>query len=390
MTARTMLLLLPLAAAGACAEERLEPCDIRQAECQEDIFLYLQRLRGDGWNVFAEMPPVNTISWESFRDMMLESAGEWEQKPNPWDDALALLGLIPPESSAARASAEVMVSDVIAYYSYASGSVTVIDRGEPTDLVYDMVTLAHEFVHAIQDREIDRPSWTASVDDVFAHDAHVEGEAVLYQYLFELAMADKSPQLVDWDGLYADMLDYTRSAVVESESPFYAVQELVYPLGAEYLTRLYLQGGNAAIRAAYGDRPATGLAYMAGPEADREEGRQAADCAFTEPEGLELFGLTVMGAPVVYAFLTAAGAEDGEAWETALLWRDDRIMVFSDEDRESTAMVWCLRFGDETTANKFIDFISPDAYREIKALGDQVGIAAATEEETLAAWEPGL
>lgn len=390
MDARTILILFTISTATGCAEEQLDPCDIRQPECQQDVFLFLQKVRGDGWNVFTEMPPVDTISWEEFQDMVLEAAGSEEQQPDPWDAALRLLALIPEEASAAEASAEVLIADVVAYYSYESRSVTVIDRGESRNLAYDMEILAHEFVHAIQDREIGLPSLMASVDEMFAHDAHVEGEAVLYEFLFSLAMEDISPQIIDWNGIYEQMLGDMRTRVMESDSPFYAVQELVYPLGAEYLTRLYLRGGNAAIRGAYAIRPTTGAAYMAGPETYREEERQLADCAFTEPEELELYGFTTMGAPVAYAFLTAAGAGDGEAWSAALQWQDDRILVFSDENGESTALVWCLRFQDDAAAETFIGYISPDDYREIVRRGYQVAIAAATGEEALAAWEPEL
>jgi hypothetical protein len=391
MNARTIFLLFVISTATGCAEEQLDPCDIRQPECQQDVFLLLQNIRGDGWNAFTEMPPVNTITQDEYRDMLLESAsGDGEPQANPWDAALALLKLIPQETSAAEASADEQVEDVVAFYSSDSKSVSVIDREEMKDPEYAMEILAHEFVHAIQDREIGLSSLMASVDEMFARDAYVEGEAVLYQILFSLAREDISPQIIDWSGMYGRMLDDMRTGVMESDSPFYAVVRLVYPLGAEHLTRLYLRGGNAAIRGAYAIRPTTGVAYMVGPEDYREEGRQLADCAFTEPEGVELYGFTTMGAPVAYAFLTAAGAGDGEAWSAALKWRDDEITVFSDEDGESAALVWCLRFQDDAAADTFIGYISPDDYREIIRRDDQVAIAAATGEETLAAWEPEL
>ncbi len=397
-TIGSLLPLFGFLLAIGCFEQRLEPCDVRQTDCQQDVFLTLQMLRGDGWNVFTEMPPVETITWEQFRDMLLSSVSDEEQPPDPWDAALRLLSLIPPESSAAEASAEVLISDVIAYYSYATRSVTVIDRTdlpdseeeEPRDRAYETEILAHEFVHAIQDREIGRPNPYATVDEAFSRDAHVEGEAVLYEILLGLYMADVSPQRVDWDGFYDKILGDVRRAVVESSAPFYTAQELVYPLGAEHLTRRYLQGGNAALRTAYADRLSTGAAYMENADSDWQREAPPVDCLFSEPEGLELYGITAMGAPVAYAFLTAAGAEDAEAWDASLAWQDDLILVYADESGESVAFLWCLRFRDETSAEGFIGHLSPDDYRLIARQGDQVAIAAATDDPGLADWDPGL
>ena len=376
--------------ATACSDQRLSPCDIRQTDCQEDVFLYLQMLRGDGWNVFTEMPPVGTITQEQFRQQLLGSASDQEQPPNPWDAALRLLSLIPPESSAAEASAEVLVSDVIAFYSFFTRSVTVIDRGEPQDLDYETEILAHEFVHAIQDREIGPPFPYASVDEAFARDAYAEGEAVLYEMLFDLRMAGTSPQIIDWDSLYGEMLGRVRNSVVESSAPFYTAQELVYPLGAEHLTRLYLQGGNAALRTAYSDRPTHGIAYMVGTEADWEREARPVDCIVSEPEGLGLYDVNVMGAPATYAFLTAVGAEEKAAWDTALSWQDDLILVFADDSGQSTALLWCLRFRDQAAAEDFIGYLPADGYRQVNRQGDQVAVAAATDDPDLASWDPDL
>lgn len=66
----------------------------------------------------------------------------------------------------------------------------VIDRGKPMDDIDAVTTLTHEFVHALQDSELDlehyRERWGKTYDSALALTRLLEGEAVHYELLASL------------------------------------------------------------------------------------------------------------------------------------------------------------------------------------------------------------
>ena len=137
-------------ALGACAEGgTLQPCNITQRACQEDIYYAVLRLRGDGWDPFAGLPPIRTISVEQYRAELERGrdeatpvpapAPDAKPKADPWSTALQLLGLVTPATSVAEASVDSQVDNVAAFYAPSVRKVTVIDRGGQRDDVGDTI-----------------------------------------------------------------------------------------------------------------------------------------------------------------------------------------------------------------------------------------------------------
>ncbi|HEX7597952.1 MAG TPA: hypothetical protein VF518_07035, partial [Polyangia bacterium] len=100
---RTLFVVFPaVALLVACEHSKPQLCDIAEASCQEDIYLADLRLRGDGFDPFAGIPPIRTIDEDQFRKELQDEAAATAQQvnPSPWvDAALTLLHLVPVSSA---------------------------------------------------------------------------------------------------------------------------------------------------------------------------------------------------------------------------------------------------------------------------------------------------
>lgn len=252
------LLLCTFVLFGCKPTEELEACNVARAECQQSIYYALLRLRGDGYDPFLGVPPIRTLTVEEYeaelrgkqpppKDEPDEPMEPVEPRVDPWDAALRLLKLVKPTTSSGEARVRDRVNHVAAFYSSATRTVTVIDRGGRRNDRGDTILLLHELVHAVQDDEI--AGWAGETTDAdFAARSMIEGEATLYENLGVLELDGRDPDDADWDEFYGNWIDRRRSQMTGQASPFYAVGWFVYPLGGERLTDAYSRGGNAAVR----------------------------------------------------------------------------------------------------------------------------------------------
>jgi hypothetical protein len=197
----------------------------------------------------------------------LEDAGAEDSEPGDadprldraqrWKLALSLFGLVTPESS------QDAFDDIAGSYRSDLG-VTLVDRGQPQDSAGSQTTLAHEFVHALQDqqiglRELRRSAGQAS-DAWFAGSCLIEGEASLYEELAWVLLQELSVDREYWDKYFRRRLKYARDAVVSADSPYERVWRLSYAVGASYLADAWFEGGNWAVQSMY-ERPPISTAH---------------------------------------------------------------------------------------------------------------------------------
>lgn len=345
----------------ACAQEQaLEACNIALHPCQEDVYYAVLRARGDGWDPFAGLPPIRTITLAQYREELLGSQPQpspsepaMEPAPDPWGSALQLLGLVTPTTTTMMASVDSQVDNVAAFYAPATRNVTVIDRGQARDDASDTVLLAHELVHALQDRELGGGLGELDTDEGFASRAFIEGEAVLYERLIAQELRQRDFTRSDWERYYDGWLNGLRMSMPQQRSPFFAAPWFVYPLGGGLLTRSWLDGGNAAVRRLSGAHPQHSVAYMqaATGAASAVAAADALRCSVPRAVGsFRRVGFDRFGAIQLYAFLTRAGLAEDVAWQHALHWRDDQLGVYFDPERKSTLVSWRVRFQDDTVA----------------------------------------
>jgi len=397
---------------GGCGyAEELEPCNIATEKCQEDIYYALLRLRGDGYDPFAGVPPITTIPLEKYRSD-LQAAADAREKArrdnpatepdpdaptpvDPWDFALQVLGMVTPKKSSGQAAVDNQVSTVAAFYSSRSRSVTVIDRGFERDDFFDTGLLLHELTHALQDREVSGAFGDNTTDGSLAARALTEGEATFYQQLSHLEMRGENPEAVDWHAGYTDNLKGGRTALFEDTSPFHGVRWFIYPLGARFLSDAWERGGNAGVRHAYATQPRHIAQYMT-PH-DEKHGAlhpvldPALSCEVKPPgESWERSGLDRFGALIVYAFLTGAKVPDEDAWPLAAGWSDDLIYVYFEPEDELVLVSWRIRLEDEQAAQLALDRMVLDPRAAAHVRGRDVVLIAGNDEDTTAAWDGAL
>jgi len=140
-----------------CADRSLTPCDIADPACQEAIYYMDLRVRGDGYDPFGGIPPIQTKTEDQYRqDLEADAAKAAASNPTPepwWDATLALLKLIPPSQNTAATSIDDQVTNTAAFYSWDTRSVTIVQHPNQTSdwqgMVQNMSTLAHELYFSL-------------------------------------------------------------------------------------------------------------------------------------------------------------------------------------------------------------------------------------------------
>jgi hypothetical protein len=342
-----------LAACGG--DNKLVACDIRESDCQFDVFLAVQDVRGSIWDLWLEPPPMDVISEAQYRAQLIAERERARQQTGVdyLSEGLKLLRMIDPEETPDQET-DFTVETVAAFYDAQRHNVTIIDRGD-TDNAVAVGTLAHELVHAAQSRDVGFGRLyqdVASTDNVLALSALLEGEAVMYAYLVDAKQLDIPKTFIDWrilDGWLADV----RTATFAAGSPYrVATTQLAYPLGGMYAAAAYAAGGPLELRGVYDRPPLSAARFMAGRGAVSDVAAPAWSCAqIAPPPGFELQLGDELGALALYSFATRFALAETVAWERARTWTGDRFYVYTRPgDDEALAVVWLLRLASAQAA----------------------------------------
>jgi hypothetical protein len=332
--------------AGCDAPPRCQPsawvaCDIRRRLCQLDVFEAVQCGRGVS---IGGLPPIRTIDTATFREELEMDAATLEPKPH-WDATFQLLDILASGTSIIDSSIESRVGSTLAFYDTGSGGITIIDRGAPADLTMSSAVLAHELVHALQDRQFPLDEYlegAVTFDEVVARRAVIEGEATLGQNQYSIRQQGHTAGEVDWARYYDESLTRAREGVALAPSRWFEARLVsMYLLGARRITAAWLPSmQGAAIESFFTSPPTSIVPFMADPFAGEAPSvPQAVPCAPPEPpSGLELVTDDALGPTLLFAFLAADPATTETAWALARDLRGDRIRIVGDEAR--TAFEW--------------------------------------------------
>jgi hypothetical protein len=333
-----------------CQDHHFATCDITQRDCQEDIYYKMLSLRGDGFDPFGGLPPVSVISENDYRQILLQNAAAQaaQSGPSPWDGAMTLLHFTSTGTGTDSSSTvDDQVANTYAFYRPDLKDVTVISHPNDTSQYAAenaMVTLAHELVHALQDRELDlkKEDFTTS-DQYFAYDAIIEGDARFYEYLFTnevlglLGRTGNDMLTVATRELATDY-DYAAEA-----TPLFVAQVMVYALGARYEALEYNSGGNPAIRRGYSKEPHHMVGYLASDDNKMPPVNATAVCKgpATRASSVQAqIGRDEFGALLFYSFLRGWGVDHATAFATAQTWTGDALVVQASSDLKTTAVSW--------------------------------------------------
>lgn len=354
---RTFAAISCLAALGCGEAGSLEPCDIRQSACQRDVFLTVQEVRGSLWDPWLHMPPMRVISSERYRAELEAQRARSLAGERPYDyltPALKLLHMIDPEEPA-DGQTVFTVGFVAAYYDSLDRSITIVDHGQSQDLRRDTRTLAHELVHAAQERDVGFAtfdSWIDSLDSANAVGSLIEGEAMLYENVVDAKLRGLDVDHIGWTKYHADWIADTRSKIVADPSPYrLASSGLRYPLGSAYLTSAFVEGAQLGVRRALASHPGSTAQLIAGRNTPADRPPASWSCAYpAAPEGYQSVRADELGAYSLYALLTRLlPDDDARAWSLAGAWNGDRFLIYADADKQ-LGVVWLLRFRSEADA----------------------------------------
>ena len=308
----------------------LPVCDIRQLECQAHVYQASACAREQE---AGSIPAIRTITGSEFEaELRAELAEDPNSVPVAWETAYQLLGLV-PSRPLADVLIESTVSNAAAFYDPRTKLVTVIEDNtlDPEAAAW---ILSHEFVHALQDQDVDLTAfdarWTQSTDDSMAITALIEGEAMLHPNVLQVRRLGRRPENVDWDRYSSDVLQSVLETVEVAPSPFVdAVGTLPYPIGLRFLIGPWLSGGQAAIDALF-ETPhfpfADWVAAFAGgtPETDPLE------CFPTgAPPGFTAFDHDSLGPTGLLGLHVALGASGAGAFSLSQHLHDDSFVVFT-------------------------------------------------------------
>lgn len=348
--------------AGACEQHDLPVCDITQRACQVDVYYRMVSLRGDGYDPFGGLPPVSVITEDQYRDRLIgqQSQQSAQSGPSPWDKGLALLHFNSSGNTAdagaggdgGTTTIDDQVAHTQAFYEPEKKTVTIVSHPDQTGATAReeaMITLAHELVHAIQDRQLDlRKDDFRTSDEYFAYDTIIEGDARFYEYLFakEVPGYFKAP-LDQVLALPQRELDYIYGTFAGTSTPMFLAQLLVYPLGANYEAQEYRSGGNAAVRHGYSKEPHHMVGFLGNGNGSFPTVTATEGCLGLYASSLPIRGNTVgadeFGALMFYAFLRGWNVDHATAYATAQTWTGDLIFVQTSVDSSTTAVSWRLQ-----------------------------------------------
>jgi len=353
-----------LAAIGCAGENTLEPCDVRRSDCQQQVFLAVADARGSSWDPWFPLPTMRVVTEEQYCAELLAQAPSGPATPggpNQPDDltsALKLLHLLDPNETREEGACHNAVF-AAAYYVPARQLVTVIDRGGETDQCGDVRTLAHELVHAAQDRDLHFKTLNRGVDSFDEQqvvDALLEGEGVLYETLIDAKLREQGRCGATPPIDLAQVLGATRDNVVDLTrfpSPFRTATALLgYPLGARYLGYGYEAAGSLGVRRAFEPRPEGDVRLMNEQHSEYDRPLPAWSCAtLNAPEGYRASVFASFGGFVAYAFATLVLTPEPAAWDNALASAGDDFVVYSNAAHE-VLVEWSLHFRSEQRAEE--------------------------------------
>lgn len=358
-------------------------CDITERECQEAVFEATVCER----NQPAAAPPV--VRMQSVEDFRSEQRAAAEKNPVPesWEAALRLLRLVPEGKSVLEVAIDQSAAAVAAYYSDETDVVTVLERDQSPDPQADVHVLAHEFVHALQDAEVDLGAFldanAVSSDSTVAVRTLVEGEATVVSYAVVARSFGVPPQRTDWQ-LYRDTL---ANEVVElasgAESPMLAAFQLFpYSAGFSALFEPWLAEGDLS---AYYEEPITAFADFLDAAEPGRTVVETLDCYPVDPPP----GFTAVDQDSFGVIGALAAVDDFLSFESLeQAWRGDAVVVFRGD--AGYAAAWTVRFVPTFGADTF------EAAARARIPGArlvrrerEVDVLVSDDAETLATWSPG-
>ena len=344
---------IPLHPVPGCEAIDPAPCDVLMTNCQTRLLELAACMRGSSP---GELPPVSRMTEAEFAQYLTAELLAEEPPPNlnNLENGLAMLGLVAPGGFAPSSMAAARAAFVWGFYRSDVDDIVLIDRGLPGDDIDVNGVLLHEFVHVLQDREQDLPTWydahTSTYDDTLAAMSVVEGEARLHQQRFGVSLLGLDPMTVDLSKHFDNAASLAERWVREQPSPYLASYSgFPYEYGARLLLPRFTERGPQAVADLFSSPPA-GTRALLDPRSDAVLPGWPTPIAPSPSADWVLTHETTLGAWMTLLFLARTDSL-ADPQLPALGWRGDRLWVYGGVSSVgATATVWRIAFADDATA----------------------------------------
>jgi hypothetical protein len=378
----------PVAFPG-CEHEQFTACDIFTADCQSAVFSTVACLRG---GAAGSAPPLRSITASEYREELLAEEDTTDDVTlRVIENALVMFEMASPGEFVDDGWVDLLVETVPAFYASDDDRITLVDSGLgqlPGDLT---LSLVHEYVHALQDQQVDLVALqqtALTTDAALGQDCVVEGEATLIEAFFSAVRWGLRPDEVDFRTHFMAWVDWAEEEFAE-DSPVLATRRYFpYTYGARYVYNVYQQGGMAGVRSLLetppaGTRPVVlSVAEVVDAPVDTMD-----ELTYPAPAaGYRVVLVDSLGAWLFSKFLRRGPAE--VAARLAPAWRGDRLVLYADEAGE-VATVWRIRL--DAAVSQLRAYLSNYPLSRAGAAsfidsGDDLLIVATTSRDALNDW----
>ena len=298
------------------------------SESDEDVVAEIEQVEADMAELRGLEPQSDVeeaiIARDELAENLVESLEEEYSQEEADEDTriLWLLRLVDdPELDLYQLYLDLYTESILGYYDPEADELYLVSDAGFTPLVE--MTMAHEFIHALQDQYYDlemlRPL-DMDADQATAITALIEGDAEVGSTLYALEVMDPA----DLQALIEESANFDTDLV--DAAPAYIREGLYFPYvqGTEFVTQLYQSGGYEAVDAAYADPPTSTEQILhpekySGGERDEPQWPEARDIASTLGEGWEQTRTDTLGEFDLGFMLrengATAAADAAEGWD---------------------------------------------------------------------------
>lgn len=337
-------------------------CDVREGDCQERLLELTACIRGEDT---PPIPSVSVMSEAEFSDYLYSTLEEdIEPEVNHLERALVTLGMVEPNALQVDAVIADRVENIAGVYRSDSDDVLIVDHGAASDQDLTSNVLVHEFVHYLQDRQVDLDAYRDAVantyDAALAASSVTEGEAEVHQIRHYASLLGLDPNAVDYRERFEAMVGWSEQYLLEQPSPFTQVRGVFpYSWGGRYMQLSWALGRRDAVAERFESPPTQTRTLMV--ESDGSIPADVAAVTILSPASPEDWALDtedVGGAFLMFLYLTTLTTEE-EARSLSLTWRGDRLSVFSREETAETVVVWRCAFADSASRGRASALVQP-------------------------------
>ena len=226
-------------------------------EAQQSGVVYnriLERVENIRGVSHSEAIAPQSMSREELADSLNEELEEAREDLLKSQELYRLLGLIPRDADLSQLLLELYGEQIAGFYDTETQELYIIGASEHDLSLREEITIAHEFVHALQQQSFNIYALTKATEDdseaASALSALIEGDATTVETLYVLAHFTRE-QLT---GLFSSQSDYS----VFDAAPYFLQQSLLFPYvqGQTLLEALLSSPGRwDAVNDAYSDPP---------------------------------------------------------------------------------------------------------------------------------------